>query len=313
MKICFMGLGSIAGRHIRNLQSLFPGEHQIDVVRSGKGKPMEENLASFIHQVYDDYERIAENYDVVFITNPTRLHYETLQRMNQKGKHFFIEKPVFETGYEELNALKLKKESVYYVACPLRYTNVIQYLKKHVNFSSVYSMRCISSSYLPEWRPGSDYRTSYSAKKELGGGVSLDLIHEWDYVCYLIGMPQRVKSILTRKSGLEIDSDDLAVYLGEYEDKIVEMHLDYFGRAPIRKLELFGRDDTLEADLLKQCITYQKSGKTVSFWEERDSYQKKELQHFFRVIRGEDVNDNPIEQACAMLRIARGKNDIHIL
>ena len=83
MKICFMGLGSIAGRHIRNLQSLFPGELQIDVVRSGKGKPMEENLASFIHQVYDDYERIAEDYDVVFITNPTRLHYETLQRMNQ--------------------------------------------------------------------------------------------------------------------------------------------------------------------------------------------------------------------------------------
>ncbi len=308
MKICFTGLGSIAARHIRNLQSLFPEGVQIDVVRSGKGKPIGEEIVPLIHQVYEDYEKLPDDYDVVFITNPTRLHYETLQRMLPKGKHFFIEKPVFETGYEELEGLKQKKGSIFYVACPLRYTNVIQYLKKHVDFSSVYSVRSISSSYLPEWRLDSDYRTSYSAKRELGGGVSLDLIHEWDYVCYLIGIPKRVKSIITRKSELEIDSDDLAVYLGEYEDKVAELHLDYFGRAPIRKLELFGREDTIEADLLKQCITYRKRGEVVSLWEDRDSYQRKELKHFFRMVHGEAVNDNPVERACQMIRIARGED-----
>ena len=89
MKICFTGLGSIAARHIRNLQSLFPKGVQIDVVRSGKGKPMEE-IVPLIHQVYEDYEKLPDDYDVVFITNPTRLHYETLQRMLPKGKLFLL-------------------------------------------------------------------------------------------------------------------------------------------------------------------------------------------------------------------------------
>ena len=89
---------------------------------------------------------------------------------------------------------------------------------------------------------------------------------------------------------------------------MAELHLDYFGRAPIRKLELFGREDTIEADLLKQCITYRKRGEVVSLWEDRDSYQRKELKHFFRMVQGEAVNDNPVERACQMIRIARGED-----
>ena len=241
MKVCFIGVGSIAKRHIRNLKELYGDEIEIDVLRSGKGGSMGSELETIIQNTYYDFERLPEDYDVIFITNPTRLHYQTLQRVHGNGRHFFIEKPVFETGQEDWEELHLRADSVYYVACPLRYSNVIQYLKHTVDFSQIYSTRCISSSYLPEWRPGTDYRETYSAKKELGGGVSIDLIHEWDYICELVGVPEQVKCFITKKSDLEIDSDDLAVYIAEYKDKVAELHLDYFGRYAERRIELFGK------------------------------------------------------------------------
>lgn len=242
----------------------------------------------------------------MFITNPTRLHYETLQKVQDHAKHFFIEKPVFETGKEDIASLQLKKDSVYYVACPLRYTNVIQYLKENIDFNKVYSMRCISSSYLPDWRPGTDYRNTYSAKKELGGGVSIDLIHEWDYICYLTGYPEHVHRFIGRKSGLEINSDDIAVYIAEYHDKFVELHLDYLGRKSIRKIELFTEDDSIEADLIEQKISYRKEDRVVELKESRDSYQRKELLHFFDIVDRKCENDNTIEKACKTLCITRG-------
>lgn len=306
MKVCFMGLGSIAARHIRNLYSLYGPDMVIDVVRSGKGKPIEEELRKRIAHVYQKGGAVSSDYDVIFITNPTNLHYAALEEMHGHGRHFFIEKPVFETGEEDIGRLKLRKDSVYYVACPLRYTNVIQYLKREIDFSQIYSMRCISSSYLPQWRPGVDYRDTYSARRELGGGVAIDLIHEWDYICHLIGRPVKVSSFMGKKSDLEIDSDDIAVYIAEYPDKMVEVHLDYFGRVPVRKIELYGRSQVIEADLLEQKITYKTTGRCVELCEGRDSYQKKELVHFFGIINGEIPNDNTIPDGCRTLRIGRG-------
>ncbi len=306
-KICFVGLGSIAARHIKNLKNIFGEKVKIDVLRSGQGNALlNDDLQCMVEQIYFDYDSLPKDYDVIFITNPTRLHYKTLQKVHVNAKHFFIEKPVFETGKENISNLQLKKGSIYYVACPLRYTNVIQYIKKNIDFNKVYSVRCISSSYLPNWRPGMDYRNTYSAQKELGGGVSIDLIHEWDYICYLFGEPQQIKSFIDKKSKLEINSDDIAIYIAEYADKFVELHLDYFGQVSIRKMDLLTDDDSIEVDLIEQKIVYRKKNLVINLSEDRDSYQKKELLHFFDIIDEKCINDNSIECACQTLRLARG-------
>lgn len=306
MKVCFIGLGSIAVRHIKNLKEILGGELSVSVLRSGKGKGITGETEALIdHICYHDSE-LEQRYDAVFITNPTNLHYTTLLKYKYLSKYFFIEKPVFETGEETLYPFH-DDGNIYYTACPLRYTNVIQYLKKNIDFSSIYSIRSISSSYLPEWRIGTDYRDSYSAHKDMGGGVSIDLIHEWDYLSYLIGKPEEVMSIIRKKSDLEIDSDDIAVYIAEYVDKVVELHLDYFGRSPLRKIELYGREDTILGDLIHEKIKWMRSGKEIDLKEERDDYQKQELMHFLNIIDGKADNDNDIAHACDILRIARGE------
>lgn len=305
MKVCFIGLGSIARRHILNLKKLVGTEISIDVLRSGNGNKLDEDFSRNLSNIYFSYDELSGKYDAIFITNPTSKHYETLKKCIDKSDNFFIEKPVFETGEEDISEF-ISLDKVFYVACPLRYTNVIQYLKENIDFSKVYSMRCISSSYLPDWRPGTDYRNTYSAHKELGGGVSIDLIHEWDYIHYLIGSPKSVKSIISRKSDLEIDSDDIAVYIAEYTDKIVELHLDYFGRQTIRKVELYMKDDTIIADLVNQQIHFLKAGKIIDLSQERNEFQIRELQHFIDIISGKTVCDNDLDEACRILKITRG-------
>lgn len=305
MNVCFIGLGSIATRHIKNLKHLLGKNVSISVLRSGKGRKIDAITQSLIEHVYFDESELDSEYDAVFITTPTSMHYESLLKYRHLSKYFFIEKPVFDTGKEDLS-LFMDDGNVYYVACPLRYSNVIQYLSKNIDFSSIYSIRCISSSYLPEWRPGTDYRISYSAHKDMGGGVSIDLIHEWDYINYLIGKPLKIKSIISKKSNLEIDSDDIAVYIAQYEDKVVELHLDYFGRKAIRNIELYGEEDTIVGDLISQKIQWLRSGKMIDLGEERDEYQKRELKHFFDILKGKIENDNNIVEACNTLCIARG-------
>ena len=88
---------------------------------------------------------------------------------------------------------------------------------------------------------------------------------------------------------------------------MVELHLDYFGRVPVRKMELYSRNDVITADLLEQKIVYGRTGTQIDFAEDRDSYQKKELIHFFSIIKGVAANDNSIFNGCRTLRIAQGE------
>ena len=141
-----------------------------------KWKPLEKEIESVITESYNSLSDLPEDYDIIFITNPTEYHLEVLKIVNNKAKHFFIEKPL--TSKKQLGNFAEIQEmagKTYYVACPLRYTKVIQYAKEHIAKDQIFGVRCISSSYLPEWRPGQDYRDTYSAHRDLGGGVAIDL------------------------------------------------------------------------------------------------------------------------------------------
>ena len=125
MNICFIGLGSIAERHIKNLKDMLEDNVSIDVLRSGKGRSVTQNLLSLIDNIYFEDEDLKKQYDAIFITNPTAFHYETLKKYNMLSDAFFVEKPVFLNGKENL-AIFQDIKKIYYVACPLRYTKVIQ-------------------------------------------------------------------------------------------------------------------------------------------------------------------------------------------
>lgn len=308
MKVCFVGVGSISKRHIRNLRYICSERRiklHIDAYRRSQGTI--EGIAS----IYTDMDAVPDDYDMVFITNPTNMHLDALGAFHNKGRNFFIEKPVVALNQlEAAKKFKTRDDIVYYVACPLRYNATIQWIKNNVDPSDVISVRSISSSYLPDWRPGQDYRETYSAHKDMGGGVSIDLIHEWDYLTYIFGWPEKVLSLVGKKSDLEIDSDDFAVYISEYKDKIVELHLDYFGRRTIREIQLFTKDETIIGDLTNNKLSFLAKGDEIDFHEKRDDFQKRELSHFIDMVLGQAPAEDGFHHGIEVLRLTQRDNNL---
>ena len=308
MKVCFVGAGSIGRRHIRNLYHLLQGkEITIDLLRSGNGAALNFELTSYIHKIYSSIDDLDPDYDAIFITNPTSCHFSSILQLQHLTKSFFVEKPVFNTTQINLEDSGIDLKKLIYVAAPMRYTAIIQYIKQHLDMSQALSIRCICSTYLPNWHPNEDYRTSYSAHKDLGGGVSIDLIHEWDYITYLLGFPQKTYSIIKKISTLEIDSDDIAIYIAQYAHQTVELHLDYFGRKETRYMDIFFPNDTIHCDFIKNTITYQVTNKCLSFSEERDDYQTAELRYFLDLLSGNRINENSIYNAYSVLKLAKSE------
>lgn len=303
MEFLIVGYGSMGQRHARNLRKICAKNGlscSIDLLRTRSTDAPEG-----IRGVYTSKDQFPGTYDAIFITNPTATHYETLVDLIELSGAFFIEKPVFDRTDYDFDFLD-REEKVLYVAAPMHYKPAISWLKEHFDFSEAFSLRSISSSYLPDWRPGVDYRKTYSAHKDMGGGVAIDLIHEWDYLQYLIGFPERVHSIIAKRSDLEIDSDDVALYIADYGDKTAEIHLDYFGRVPLRKLEIFTKEDTVECDLLTDTISFLKAGEQIVLTEERDDTQTRELEAFLEMIQGKRESTNDIEHALNTLILAKG-------
>ena len=142
----------------------------------------------------------------------------------------------------------------------------------------------------------------------MGGGVSIDLIHEWDYLTWLFGLPTECKQMIAKVSNLEIDSDDLAIYIGRNNKTTFEVHLDYFGRHTLRTLDLFSEEETVHCDLIAGTVNHQRKGEIVKVNSERNSYQMKEIEHFFDIINNKTLNDSTPRHAFHVLKIAKGEN-----
>ncbi len=307
IKIGFVGLGSIAKRHIKNVVTVLNNRecsYEIDIIRS-LNKENDSEIDKFVSQYYIGYDNVPGGYDVLFITNPTEMHEETIRKFSSHTKNMFIEKPLFSSSKVEIDRLGLNQQGIYYVACPLRYKKVIQYVKEKIDLSEIIGVRAISSSYLPDWRPGQRYQDTYSARKQLGGGVGIDLIHEWDYLIYLFGPPTTVFTINSKKSNLEIDSDDIAVYIGENENQTFELHLDYYGRKLLREFEIFTNEETIKVDLVGNTISG--GNKKIQFIEDRNDFQYREIEYFFKIILDGKENTNDIKTALTTLKITKGE------
>ena len=308
--IAFVGMGAIGKRHLNNVCQLITTQgntYTIDLYRSSMTRELSEDIKALVANQYLCSQEVQRAYDMVFITNPTSLHLETALKFRPYTKAFFIEKPVFSSFDVDEQAIAHLDEIPSYVACPLRYNPVLQYVKQHVDLEKVISVRAMSSSYLPDWRPGQDYRQTYSAHAELGGGVDIDLIHEWDYLTWIFGMPTQCLGIVGRFSNLEIDSNDTALYVAKNGKLTYELHLDYFGRKTQRTLDIFTQDDTIQCDIVGGTVTYLKEGRTIDFNSERNAFQMAEIQHFFDIAEGKAANDSNVSHGVQVLKLTKAK------
>lgn len=305
----FVGYGSIARKHLNNLISLYesnPETFIIDIYRESASKVVDGNHLIYVDNIFNILPTSNIEYQAVFITSPTSKHYDSLKQVVDLSDNFFIEKPVFDNVFYDLAFLENYPKKNIYVACPLRHSLVYKELKLYCDANSPHSIQVFCSSDLSLWRTNQDYKESYSAYQSMGGGVDLDLIHEWDYVIDLLGLPQKVKSLKSKVSTLDIDSYDIAIYIAQFSDTLVEIHLDYFGQAPLRYARVIDAKKTQVFNFLNGSII-DETNNNKKIINAKDNYHLEEINYFLTMVSDSKVkNLNSLEVAIKTLNIAKG-------
>jgi len=254
MRILLIGYGSIGKRHYNVLSKL---NTTIDIVTK---QTLDDKR---VFSTLTDVEDIG-HYDYYLITSETNRHYEELKYLenNVNDKIIFCEKPLFKTKKD----LSVTRNSVY-VGYVLRFHPLLQKLRDLILNKKIININVKCGQYLPTWRVDTDYKKSYSAYKDKGGGVLLDLSHEIDYVQWLTGKIGDIKSYQVKISDLEIDSDDLTTFIGKSESgSIVNISIDYISKITHRTLYVDTIDNSYFLDFINNSlIEKDKNGKENVF------------------------------------------------
>lgn len=252
MVVLIVGNGSIGKQHADALLKL--GEYPVVYTQYPDNKSDIRYVKSL-----DEIQFI----DTAIICTPTNKHLSDFKRIANKFsiKKVLIEKPIAINTTEalEIKRISIKYKIIVYVAFDMRFISKLQYIKANIHniFSEIRIVNIYCGQYLPDWRPNTDYRDSYSSHRERGGGVDLDLTHEIDYMLWLFGIPEKIDYIKAYKiSKLEIDSPDYFKGIYKYTNFIIDVELDYIRKLD-RKLVILGENKVLvNLDFIKDNLLW---------------------------------------------------------
>ena len=327
-KFLFVGLGGIGQRHVRNLRSLYGDEIEVLAYRvrglsqviTTEFKIEPETKLSDKYQIREFSnldEALAEKPEAMFVCNPSSKHIEVALAGAAAGCHLFIEKPLSHnlTDVEKLIGIVNERKLVALVGYQLRFHPGLIDLKALLatnRIGRVISVNAEIGEYLPGFHPYEDYRFLYAAKRELGGGVVLSQIHELDYLYWLFGVPQRVFALGGQFSKLDLDVEDVASGLLEFEiagQKIpVHLNQDYLQRPPSRFCKIVGDSGKMILDFVENKLTvFGPDGRNVitrQYQFERNQMFLDELKHFVSCIEGIEQPLISLTDSLQSLRLA---------
>lgn len=325
MKILIAGLGSIGQRHLRNLRTLLGDSVDILAHRVvGRDHVISEAMAivpdEAIQQKYGVRsfarleEALAEQPDAVFVCNPTSQHVKTAMAALAAGCHVFVEKPLSNTidGVDALIELAERKKLVAAAGYQMRCHPALQRARQLLcdgAIGGVTSVRAEMGEYLPDAHPYEDYRISYAARAELGGGVLLCFIHEFDYLCWMFGTPARVSTMGGKLGQLEIDVEDTAATTLEcHRDNrrvVIQVHHSFLQRPASRTCEIIGERGTIRLDLRENSIRVDGAmQEQQTFTVARNQLFLDELRQFLDAMTGKGTPVVTVRDAVISLRVA---------
>ncbi|NKB55266.1 MAG: gfo/Idh/MocA family oxidoreductase [Alphaproteobacteria bacterium] len=239
-----IGYGSIGQRHTRVLEEL--GLAVCVVSRRNIERP-------------GSYSRIkdalAEAPDYVVVANETSRHGEALRALSSHGWAgvTLVEKPLVADVTELSDPFGMERLHVGY---NMRFLPLLKALREAIGNARLLSVEARCGHWLPDWRPNRDYRQTYSARQEDGGGVLRDLSHELDYVQWIAGPWRRVFAQGGRLSSLETDVEDMVAMFIESEScPVVTVTLNYLDRTAERRLMVNTTAGTVRADFVAGTLS----------------------------------------------------------
>jgi predicted dehydrogenase len=214
--------------------------------------------------VHSDLERaLATRPELVLVCNPSSLHAPIALAAAKAGAHIFIEKPVSNSlaSLEELTSIVRARKLLCYVGYNFRFHPGLVRMKQLIDgkhFGSILSVRAEIGEYLPDWHKYEDYRQMYAAREDLGGGVIFSQIHEMDLIYWFFGLPRTISCRGGKLSNLEIDVEDTASSLMQYDGPHgrfpILLHQDFLQRPPVRVFKICGDAGMAQMDLARNHL-----------------------------------------------------------
>jgi len=330
LTVLFAGLGSIGQRHLRNLLAVLPVPPRLLAYRTRRDDRIfsddlrVEALTGLEqkHQieVFSDLNiALGQQPDVVFVTNPTSRHLEVALAAARAGCHIFLEKPVSHqwNGVETLMAEMNRTGRVGYVGFQFRFHPAFEKIAQWVKegrLGRVAAVRAEVGEYMPDFHRYEDYRETYPARADLGGGVVLCQIHEYDLLYALFGLPDEVYAVGGHASRLEIDVEDTAQVLFRYRretgaDLSAQIHQDFLQRPARRNFQIIGDEGSIWWDYLGKTLQISGADGEVVVKESyaelpRNHMFVAEMRHFLACLDGREHPRVSLGDGVQSLRMA---------
>ena len=329
MRVLIVGLGAIGQRHARNLRLLLGNGVEFLAYRVRRlsqtitpeltvepDRDVEHILG--IRAFNNLEEALERKPTMALICNPTSLHLPVALRAANAGCHIFVEKPLSASlaGANDLARELDRRQLVGLVGYQMRFHPCLRRVKELLTASAVGAIIAVHAHVgedIRGWHKYEDYRQSYAARSDLGGGTILTQIHEIDYLFWFFGMPRRLFSVGGRLSRLELDVEDTANILMEYhiQGKHVPVHIhqNYLQRPAKRTLEIIGDAGTISVDLMAPALNLvDAQGRIVEATAyngfERNDLFIKEMRHFLNCMRGQEAPLVSVRDGARSLEIA---------
>ncbi|MEW6092426.1 MAG: Gfo/Idh/MocA family oxidoreductase [Chloroflexota bacterium] len=329
MKILIVGLGGIGQRHLRNLLTVLGNSAEVRAVDPRADIPVLTDKLTVepgltLHQkyglhIYADLESgLAWKPDAACICTPSSLHIPVAIQAAQAGVHLFIEKPLSHSLEEvdELLAAVEGRRLTAAVGYQMRFHPALQRLHallQERRIGRLLSVHAEIGEYLPGWHTYEDYRQMYASRKDLGGGVIISQIHEMDYLYWLFGLPRRVYALGGHLSRLEVDVEDSADILMEFEAEgrplPVSLHEDYLQRPPSRGCKVIGDAGKIILDFPAASLTvFDGEGRQVEQAVYQDFQRNQmfldEMRYFLEALQGKPTPLVSLRDGAQSLRMA---------
>ena len=315
IKVLIVGYGSIGKRHLENFLQL----KDIQLIVYTKRNDLQLLKKKGIKVSNSLTECLKENPDIGVIANETSLHIPIAIKLAKEGLDLFLEKPLSNSlkDVKKLYAIVKKKKLITQMGCNLRFHPCIKKIKSLIEqkkIGKIISAQVQNCSYLPDFHRWEDYRKSYAARKDLGGGVILTQIHEIDYMYWFFQEVENVVSMSGKFSALDVTAEDYMSSLLQFKNKIIgELHMDYFQRPSFRSCKIRGTKGEIYWNSDNNCVNIFNMNKQK--WETKfddgfshnlDTYSSyvEELKHFLKCVKHRKETINDLEQGIATLKIA---------
>lgn len=300
IKFLIVGFGKAGKRHFSNIKKL-KDVKEIAILETKRNKWELEKLKNL--KIIKNKKEI-KNYkpDVVIISSPATYHLKQANFFCDLKSSLIIEKPlsIDYYGIKKLNR-KIIKNSVF---CLVGY-NLI-FLPSLIKFKQLlysqkygipYKFEIIHETFMPSWRK-KNYKKVVSSQKKLGGGILLELSHEFHYAYWILKNFKFVSGFVDKISNYDTDVEDFCDLNFIVDNKsftkcILNIKIDFFSKNNQRKIIVYTNKGILSWDyLLKNVIFYKFNGRKKILYnqiENNDTSYTNQLSFFLKNYKNNKV------------------------